>query len=130
MKKVVLFFLLGLNCSCPGFGDRTLEEAPLDGGVPLVPNFEVDIAPLLELRCVSCHGQAPQNGAPAGLRLDLCESIDDERGASQLSSRILARIRDSPQAPMPPSGVGFGTNEILIFENWDDAGAPCSEGLP
>jgi len=129
VKKIAGFFLV-FALGCPGFGERSVEVEAIDGGLLLVPTFDLDIAPLLEAKCVSCHGATPQNGAPLGLRLDRCESRDDERAASELSERILARIRDTPQAPMPPSGLGFNDFEIALFENWNQANAPCDEGAP
>ena len=91
--------------------------------------FERDVRPLLEERCLECHGPEKQKG---GLRLDQKVVVftggDSEQpavvpgksGESQLIKRLLTT---DPDEAMPPKGKRFTPEQIAVVRRWIDAGA-------
>jgi mono/diheme cytochrome c family protein/uncharacterized membrane protein len=92
------------------------------------------IAPILEQRCVSCHGPAKSNG---DLRLDTWEQWQrgSKHGAlvtKQGPSLLLQRIELPVEAKehMPPAGKPQLTDdEIALLDWWVEAGAPHQQSL-
>ncbi|QDU65361.1 PSD1 and planctomycete cytochrome C domain-containing protein [Engelhardtia mirabilis] len=94
---------------------------------PGEPDFARDIAPILERRCVECHGRLQQK---AGLRLDqraaaLAGSdfgaypvlVAGDRGASELWYQL-----ENGEMP-PPEREPLGADELDAIGRWIDAGA-------
>jgi mono/diheme cytochrome c family protein/cytochrome c553 len=94
-----------------------------------VAEFEKEVRPLLEERCVKCHGADKQKG---GLRLDTSTGVrnggDSEEAAvvpgnsekSPLIKRILA---SDAEEVMPPKGDRLKPEEIAALKRWIDRGA-------
>jgi uncharacterized membrane protein len=121
-----LGILLGLTAlwGCPGFGDL---EPTADAGAPAFPTFDVDVGPIMELRCNLCHGEPADFDAPENLRLDVCEDTDSDFGAQGQAFRIVLRTVDQRPTPMPPEGYEMATPyEMAVLERWLEVGAPCS----
>ncbi|HMC10506.1 MAG TPA: DUF1549 domain-containing protein, partial [Pirellulaceae bacterium] len=94
-------------------------------------DFAVDIQPLFQKNCFSCHGAENQEG---GLRLDQKQRALDggDSGAEIVAGksaesrlvRVIAGI-DEDFGLMPPKGKGkpFSTEEIGLVRAWIDQGA-------
>ena len=109
-------FLAGLALASPRADD------PVD--------FERDIAPVLEERCFSCHGEKKQR---AGLRLDsktaalagsdngeVVVIVPGDAGASLLYELVAS---DDEDERMPPKGGPLTSEQIDAVRRWIDAGA-------
>jgi mono/diheme cytochrome c family protein len=94
-----------------------------------VAQFEKEIRPLLEQRCLECHGPDKQKG---GLRLDQKAAMlgggDSEEaavipGKSAESLLIKRVITTDPDESMPPKGKRLTAGEISLLKSWIDRGA-------
>lgn len=114
-----LMALLALFCTGPGNAAN--------------PTYR-DIAPILQSRCVLCHGGALP---PLELRLG---SLDELLRGSQngpivrrgnpTDSELIRRLKGTSQPRMPLTGPPFLSDaEIALFERWIAAGLPPGEPL-
>ncbi len=95
------------------------------------PDFERDVALLLERRCVSCHQQGAAKG---GLALDRRDSLErgGEQGPPIVAGRPDASLLldyvsgDDPE--MPRQGPPLTADEVAVLRNWIATGAPWPEG--
>jgi hypothetical protein len=92
-------------------------------------DFAKQIAPILEMHCVKCHGPQKQQG---GLRFDdvdgaLKKGDSDEPAivpGDATSSELIHRITsDDEFSRMPPQGERLTAGEIDLLKRWIDAGA-------
>ena len=92
-------------------------------------NFARDVQPILQARCILCHGSEVQMG---GLRLDQQQSILNggksgmpavvpRRSADSLMIRYVSGI--DPKIVMPPTGERLSAREISQIRDWIDQGA-------
>lgn len=87
-------------------------------------SFSGDVLPILQSRCVSCHGSTRSSG---GLRLDSYTAVmaGARSGAvveaGNAASSLLVDVVSTGR--MPPSGQGLSAEEIQIIIDWIDAGA-------
>lgn len=103
-------------------------------GAEEVPDFALDVRPLLARRCFACHGNDEET-REAGLRLDVrAEAVADRGGFPAIApgdaegSELFARIADDVD-PMPPehSGEMLEEHERELLRRWIDGGAPYAE---
>ena len=91
-------------------------------------HFTARVLPLLELRCISCHGPEKVKG---GLRMDTREAllkggetgpavVPGQPGASLLLQAVMHSKKD---LEMPPKEK-LTTNDIAVLEKWITDGAP------
>ena len=91
------------------------------------PNYESEIAPILEQRCVQCHGDKQQL---SGLRVDSREALlqGGTRGPSlepgDADASLLYRHVAGTAEPRMPFGSTLDAKEIASLKHWIDAGAP------
>lgn len=93
--------------------------------------FVEDVRPLLEAKCVSCHGPEKQEG---NLRLDSLAAAErgGDRGAAvvpgdaEQSLLVTAISFDDPDFQMPPKQK-LSDHEIAMLNNWVTSGAAWSE---
>ena len=95
--------------------------------------FENDIRPILEAKCVECHGPEEQKG---GYRLDV-KSIALTGGDSHAPNIIPGKSAASPllkfisstdeDERMPPKGERVSAAEIATLQAWIDSGAVWPE---
>ena len=133
---VVVLLALGVSVSC-----RTTGVTPAAPGSAAgenvgqaaggAPTYAADVAPILEQKCVSCHGRfLPQKG----LRLHSREAIfaGGDSGAavvpgSPLSSPLYTALRLPATDPrhMPPVAGGrpLSSGEIATIRDWIARGA-------
>jgi hypothetical protein len=81
------------------------------------------VKPILDARCVSCHGATPSGGAPSYMRLDVYGQIGAIQGAGAQASRIVARAVVERSMP-PPSWPRPTEAELSTLASWLAAGAP------
>jgi cytochrome c553 len=115
-------------------GMVSIAAARLAGAADPVAQFENEVRPLLQERCIECHGPEKQKG---GLRLDQKASLlgegDSEKpavvpgnhAASEVVKRILAT---APDEMMPPKGKRLTVGEVASIQKWIDGGAHWSQG--
>ncbi len=105
---------------CYGCTYDTLEEEDLS------PNecfsgevsYTVDIAPILELSCTSCHNAGFSSG---GISVD---GYDDVKNVVDLG-RLLGPLRhDAGFSPMPRGAPKLDDCSITLFQEWIAQGAP------
>ncbi len=104
------------------------------GDPPLLASFTDHVAPILEARCISCHGGRKKKG---GLRLDSPEGIlaGGEGGPalesgvpkdSEFLFRLLLPLDDDDH--MPPEGRRQPpVAELVLLEAWVASGYPFTE---
>jgi WD40 repeat protein/mono/diheme cytochrome c family protein len=99
-------------------------------------SFKKDIAPLLQRRCVACHGEESAKG---GYRLDTFARLD-KTGESELAPLVAHKAADSelyrllvePDANdrMPQKAEALPKHEIALIERWIQEGAINDGGSP
>lgn len=114
-----------------------LTSACLVEAGELTVSYEQQIRPLLQQRCVSCHGVLKQEG---GLRLDTGAAIRNggDTGAAVVAhgpdeSLLLQRITSlDPAERMPPEGSRLTADEVAWLETWvaEGASSPADEQEP
>src|SRR6516225_8097046 len=106
----VLVFCAGLAATTLVPGDDVKEKPTLPDAVPEEVDFAKDIAPLLENRCLQCHGAEKQK---SGLRLDSREAALKGGNAGEViqprnsaESRLVLVLMglDDDEVVMPPQG--------------------------
>lgn len=94
------------------------------------PGFTQDVLPILEARCVECHGEEKQKEE---LRLDSLVAVlrGSEHGPIVVSgkpeeSSLYKRISLPPDHDdiMPPKGDPLTETEVTLIQNWIKLGAP------
>jgi ankyrin repeat protein len=93
-------------------------------------DFRTDVQPLLNARCLACHGPTQQM---SGLRLDQRNSVLGTRSrirpGSSATSRLYLRLIGSDYGPqMPPTGA-LPPEEIARIKAWIDEGANWPDDL-
>ena len=96
--------------------------------VKLAPSFAADIQPILERRCVRCHGPARSE---AGLRLDSYAAITQGGQRDDLIvpgepdySYLVTVIEHRTIKRMPDGEMKLSATEIKNIRNWIARGAP------
>lgn len=131
-------------CACAWLcGCQSGGEAPAGGGMAAqtgsaqsaasgAPSYAADVAPILNQKCVSCHGRLlPQKG----LKLHTREAIfqGGESGVAVVPGRpqqspLYTALKLPPADPrhMPPVAGGqvLSAAEIATIREWIEAGAP------
>ena len=103
---------------------------PIDDGSVRTVSFTADVLPILEERCVECHGPDKVKGS---LRLDSAAEVfaGDAEWWSVIpgqpeDSLLLQRVELPPDDPdvMPPKGDLLTPEQIETIRSWIAAGAP------
>lgn len=100
-------------------------------------DFKTEVWPILEARCIKCHGEDKQKG---DLRLDQPDTFVQEMGFSVLEhsvdemSILMERVLlpDGNEERMPPEGEPLTSLEIATLRKWIEAGATFDDwkGFP
>jgi mono/diheme cytochrome c family protein len=120
MKPRLSSLLLMLAVALPGATVRADDAAD--------QHFTARVLPLLELRCVSCHGPDKVKG---GLRMDSREALlkGGENGPAIVPGKpaesllLQAVMHSKKDLEMPPKEK-LTTNDIAVLEKWITDGAP------
>ncbi len=100
-------------------------------------DFQKDIAPILEFKCVECHRSGKEKGE---LRMDTKEWLlkGGDSGPSIVAGKpeeslVIDRVTlpEDDVDVMPPEGEGelLSEKEVALLEKWIKAGAPWPESL-
>jgi ankyrin repeat protein len=124
--KLTAAFVVGL-LTFAAFGGRLVSQSPAK------IDFARDVQPLIQERCVGCHGPSLQH---AGYRLDRRSAamggvtrpniIPGSGESSRLYQRVLRASLSGPQ--MPPTGE-LTSDQIGIVKRWIDEGAEWPDAL-
>lgn len=123
MWKLFYFFLFShfyqYGCGEKLYGDNVAPSTsvfPEDAGDERLVSYEIDIKPILDGQCTSCHSAetsgAGRNGAPVGVDLD---TYLGAKASAVESNEEIAAGSMPPFAPLPAS-------EKEAFQNWIDDG--------
>ena len=119
---VLLQVLVVLTLCFPGHAEEPVKLS--------TSGFSEKVAPLLQERCVSCHGSALEMG---DLRLDRKEDVrnDDliKKGNAKESLFMKRLVKSEAGIRMPPTGAGLSSAEKKIFESWINEGAPWPDDV-
>ncbi|HEU0123321.1 MAG TPA: PSD1 and planctomycete cytochrome C domain-containing protein [Bryobacteraceae bacterium] len=85
-------------------------------------DFNRDIRPILQARCMGCHGERTQM---KGLRLDNREAALRVLSPGNSSASLLVSLVSGkePKRSMPPGGPALSAAEIAKLREWIDSGA-------
>lgn len=129
MQKARL--MLGIAALLTGIS-ATAETAPPPYALA---HFENNVAPVLQERCLSCHGADQRKG---GLRLHLREAVDagGASGAPTLAagnpdaSELFRRIASTnPDERMPPKGAPLNAEQVEAIRQWIADGAVWDDAV-
>jgi hypothetical protein len=102
----------------------------LEPSVPDQPGYEADIKPILEARCIRCHGVPQVGGASAypGYWFDFYECPTPAgacmKAAKDLAMRFKCRSEASCGSQMPPKPAApLSPYQIDTIAKWADGGA-------
>ena len=107
--------------------------APVQARQDVAVNFDRDIRPLLENRCLKCHGPEKRKGGllltsrSSALLLGdsgLAAVVPGKADASELYKRVTT---SDPETRMPPKGEPLSAVETATLKRWIDAGATWPE---
>jgi hypothetical protein len=107
--------------------------APLAHGATV--DFALEVRPILEKRCYSCHGPEKQKG---GLRLDIKAAAlkgGEEHAPNILPGRpaespLLRFVKgEEPDLLMPPKGERLTSEQTALLSRWIQEGAVWPDGL-
>jgi len=88
------------------------------------PDFEKDVAPILEARCLSCHDESSAKGE---VRLDTREQLLTSIRLGQPDDRELIVQISGPQPEMPKKAEPLKPQEVEILRQWIASGASWPE---
>lgn len=87
---------------------------------PASPLFSIDVAPLLDSRCISCHSYASSSGPGGGILLDSYTAVKKQAD----SGKLLGSIQHaSGYSAMPKNSGKIPACEIQKIQNWISSGA-------
>lgn len=110
--------ILGAS-GCPGFGDKVVTSGVLEP-----PTYVESVQPLLERRCLSCHGG--EQRVRADFRLDRCEDGDDGvKGARAMRQTLLEQVSSDA---MPRGQEPLSPAEKKLLSSWAETGGACEPG--
>ena len=88
------------------------------------PDFEKDVAPILEARCLSCHDESSAKGE---VRLDTREQLLASIHLGQPDDSELIVQISGPQPEMPKKAEPLKPQEVEILRQWIASGASWPE---
>lgn len=119
----------------PSFADLTpaqLGQLPPPAASPV--HFTKDIKPILEARCINCHGRGKNKG---GFRMDSRETLLE--GGDSGPAIVLGKSAESylielvmgfdPDSVMPQKGTKLTHEQVAALRGWIDQGAPWDAGV-
>lgn len=103
---------------CPGFGEQDATTGALEP-----PTYLESVGPLLQERCVSCHGGDDRDRVRAEFRLDRCaDGADGVLGARAMRERIVAQVSTDA---MPRDQDPLSSAEKALLASWAESGGAC-----
>jgi DNA-binding NarL/FixJ family response regulator len=93
---------------------------PAPAALAAPPDFERDVAPILEARCLSCHNEHLAKG---DLRLDLREHALSVIAPGRPEKSPLIEQISGPEPEMPKKGAPLSADQVRTLREWVAAGA-------
>ena len=133
VMKAGPILLLASLCAGIGAAAMAAESAPGSSRLSVDKLFIDKVKPLLDSRCVSCHGPDKVKG---GLRLDSREAAlkPGESGLPAVvpgkpdqSLLLQAVMHSKKELEMPPKEK-LTSNDVAVLERWIREGAPWPKG--
>ncbi len=96
-------------------------------------DFNTQVRPILNKKCMSCHGGVRQNGGLSFLFPEMAlDTLDSGNFAivpgSPKKSALIQRVNElDAELRMPPEGPGLSTDEIRVLSDWIEQGASWEE---
>jgi mono/diheme cytochrome c family protein len=130
VNRMVTLLLFGAAVSAVSI-TAAAEDAPkteLAAAVSRTVDFETDVLPILNDRCVDCHGQEdPEAGFRILSRRSLIRggesgepAIVPARSADSFLIKVVAGL--DPHLKMPPEGPRLTSQQIAVLRGWIDQG--------
>ncbi|MEX2580667.1 MAG: DUF1553 domain-containing protein [Verrucomicrobiales bacterium] len=88
------------------------------------PDFEQDVAPVLEAKCLSCHDEAGAKGDFVLETRELALGHPEAIAPGDAESSLLLTLVSGAQPDMPKKGNPLSQTQVKILRAWIDAGAP------
>ena len=86
--------------------------------VSAAQDFERDVVPVLEAKCLSCHNPEEAKG----------DVVLANRSESEEHLKKIAALVSGPDPDMPKKGKPLSVDQVKILEEWIEAGAVWPEG--
>ncbi len=88
-------------------------------------DFERDVAPILECRCISCHSA---DSAKGGVRLDNSADLGETIAVGDTEQSLLIEQVSSPDPAMPKNARPLTPGQLEVLKAWVASGAKWPEG--
>jgi mono/diheme cytochrome c family protein len=127
MLRSSLALVLGMVCVAAFSGAE--EAATLPPAAEKTVDYEKDIKPIFEKRCIECHGPVKKkSGFRMDTKADMMKggvdgpAIKPGDSAGSLLVQLLVGLRDDYEK-MPNEGEALTTEQIALIRAWVDQGA-------
>lgn len=112
MKKsnlLLIAFLFVFIFACSSGSDDDPGGNPPGNDV----TYTINVKPIIDSRCISCHSNPPTNNAPMSL-------VTYNNVRSAVTGRDLIGTVES--GAMPPTGADLSNAQIQILKDWQEGG--------
>ena len=113
-----------------GIASAATDRAPVRASAPRQVSYATDVVPILEKRCVRCHGGTDEGEKRVELSLDMT-TYEGLMAGSEYGEVIVAGDPDASlliemivAGDMPEEGDPVPPEEIEILQTWIAEGAP------
>lgn len=88
-------------------------------------NAPCEVADVLKVNCVRCHGRMLRNGAP----ISLVTAADFQRdlGGITAGEAVLKRVKDATRPMPPPPAAMLTSDQVATLQKWIDDGATAAQ---
>lgn len=95
------------------------------GGISHAVDFERDVAPILESRCISCHGADLAKG---DVRLDNAADFGETIASGDVEGSLLIDQVSGPDPAMPQDAKPLTADQVEVLKAWVASGAKWPVG--
>lgn len=89
--------------------------------------FETDVAPILESRCLSCHNAEESKGGLTLATREAAFAFEDAILPGQPDESLLVRMVSGSDPEMPKSGKPLSADQVNVLRQWIEGGAEWPE---
>ncbi len=113
-EKYIIFATFLFIVSCTNNSEDDLTNPVVLG----TTKYSIDVKPIIDSKCIICHGDTPTNGAPMSLTTAAAvqEAIENRNLIEKIS------IADGEPGLMPYGGPRLPQASIDIIINWETSG--------
>ena len=101
---------------------------PVIGAIEQTVDFERDIAPIFETKCLSCHNASDAEGEFALESFQSAIEHPDAIVSGDASESYLVNVITGPNPDMPEDGDPLSGAEVSLIERWINEGAAWPNG--